>query len=293
MSRWWAAWRDHVGRPADARVLAMIRIALASVVVADMLWTWWLGLVPWLYDPSHEGFTRPARGFLLGDLPPQATVWAFWGAVVAYTLVATGTLMRPALVVALLLHAQVGQVCPIAEQGVDHIVRTVMWILVFSGADARWSVGPARRRDHVPAWPLDLIAWLLAIIYVASGACKVIRDPDNWLEIGAIPGSFKIMADPLSGLVDPVLGWQLQPLFRGMDWATLAFELGGFVLLTRWGRHWAVLGLVMHLGLAAFMKLGYFPWAILALYPVWFGPPLLAAWDRRRPPAEPPTAPDP
>jgi len=248
-----------------------------------LLWTWSLGLVPWLYQVAPGRLARPSGTYELAAYGPDAAVYAFWGAVVCYALVTTGTLVRPAIVLGILLEAQMGQVNPLAEQGVDHLVRTVLLILAFSGCDARWSIGPARRRDTVPGWPLDVVAWLLTIVYLASGLCKLIRDYDAWMVPGKLPATFRIMCDPLSGLVDPELAWGVLPLFRAMDWGTMVFELGAVVLLTRYARWWALMGVVMHVGLAATMKLGQFPYVVLAMYVVWFGEPFFAWLSAQQP----------
>ena len=282
MSSWWQRWVDHVGRPIDTRILASVRIGMAGIMALDMLWTWWLGLVPWLYVPGPDSLARPHRLWLLTDLGPEAVHMAFWGAVVSYLFVAAGLFTRPAIVVGILCEAQIGMANTLAEQGVDHICRTMLLILLFSGSDGRWSLGPAQRRDTVPGWPVDLMAWLLVLIYTASGVCKPLRDWSAWLDPSALPATYRIMADPLSGVVDPVLGHQLLPLMHAMDWATLVFEIGAVMLLTRYARWWAVMGVVMHLGLAATMKLGQFPYVILAMYPIWFAEPALRWWDARR-----------
>ena len=279
MVKAWSRWLSWVGRSTDARVLAMVRIALASVTAGDLLWTWWLGLVPWLYRGAPEGMAEPSSGLMV---PLELGPTVFWGALAAYVCVALGLFVRPAILVAVLLEAQLGLMLPAAEQGVDHIVRTAMLILLVSPCDARWAVGPSRRRDEVPGWSMDLLVWLVVLVYFGSGLAKPIADASAWLDPSAKPATMRIMADPLSGVVDPEWAWRWRPLFHVLDWATLLFEIGAPMLLTRWGRAWAAMGVVMHLGLFLSMNLGQFPFAMLAFYPLWFGAPLLAAWDARR-----------
>ena len=50
----------------------------------------------------------------------------------------------------------------------------------------------------------------------------------------------------------------------------------------RW-RWWAIFGALLHVGLALTMELGMFPFGMLALYPVLFGPWTCQALDRLTP----------
>ncbi len=259
-------------RPIDARLLAGLRIGLATVTVLDMLRTWSQGLVPWLYRLDGAGIARPLEHYFLQPLGPDGPVIAFYVALGAYTLVALGAFTKPAIIVAVLAAAQLGQVGPFTEQGVDHIVHTTLWILLFSPCDARWAVGPSKRQDHVPAWSLDLVTFLLVLVYTDSGLCKLFRDWDAWTNLADLPATFRIMADPLSGVVDPAWGHERQWLFRALDTLTLLFECGAFLLLTRFRAGWAVMGVTLHVGLAFTMKLGQFPYAMLAFYPMFFFP---------------------
>lgn len=268
----WERWVEHCFRPIDARVPAALRIGLGTVTVLDMLRTWSHGLVPWLYRVDGEGMARPLAYYLLEPLGPDGPVTAFWVALVAYAFVALGAFTRPAIIVALLASAQLGQVGALTEQGVDHIVRTALLVLLFAPCDNRWAVGPSKHRDEVPAWSLDVITFLLVLIYMDSGFSKLFRDWNAWTNLAAHPATFRIMADPLSGVVDPVWAYERQWLFRGLDTMTLIFECGAFVLLTRARSVWAVMGVALHLGLAFTMKLGQFPYAMLVFYPMFFVP---------------------
>ena len=278
----WRRWERHAHRPEDARVLALVRAGLASVVVADMLWTAWCGLVPWLYVPEPVGLARPTSALWL---PADAGPAVFAVALAAYAAVAAGLLVRPAILVAVVAQAQLGAFLPLAEQGVDHIVRTAMLLLLVSPCDRRLAIGPSPRADVVAAGHSDLLRWLVVLIYVGSGVAKPIDDWDAWMTLDALPATLRIMADPMSGAIDPAFAWGYRPVFRALDVATLVFEIGAPLLLTRWGRWWAALGVTLHLGLFATMHLGQFPWAMLAFYPLWYGEPLLRAYDRWRQPS--------
>jgi hypothetical protein len=268
----WSRWVERCFRPVDARVLASLRIGIGTVIVFDMLRTWAQGLVPWLYRLDGEGIARPDAYYLLEPLGPDGPVVAFYVALGAYALVALGAFTRPAILVGVLAGAQLGQVGHVSEQGVDHILRTTLLILWFAPCDVRWAVGPSKRRDLVPAWPLDLIAFLLVLVYMDSGFAKLFRDWSAWTNLASLPGTLRILADPLSGVVDPTWAYERQWLFRALDTLTLLFECAAFLLLTRVRAAWAVMGVAMHIGLALTMKLGQFPYAMLVYYPVFFVP---------------------
>jgi hypothetical protein len=90
------------------------------------------------------------------------------------------------------------------------------------------------------------------------------------------PELYQIMASPIAGRLDPVF-WADYPLPFVIGGAgAIAIELSSPLLLTRWGRYWAVLGAAMHVGIALTMELGVFSWGMLALYPV-----LLSPWTER------------
>jgi hypothetical protein len=86
----------------------------------------------------------------------------------------------------------------------------------------------------------------------------------------------RILIDPLSGHLDPATWAQWPWLFRLGSWATIIIEVSAPLLLTRYARYWAVLGVSMHLLIALTMDLGMFSWGCLAFYPL-----LLEPWFTR------------
>ena len=79
------------------------------------------------------------------------------------------------------------------------------------------------------------------------------------------------------------------PLTRIATTVTMLFEFGAPLYLLfyikRWERPrwaWIAVGLAFHLGIAFAMRLGAFPWGMLALYPVLLRPDELARLTRSR-----------
>ena len=156
----------------------------------------------------------------------------------------------------------------------------IFLILLFSGAHRRFALGAKRVATRINAWPEDLIKWILVMMYTSAGVSKLMQQP-RWLSTEGVPVLYRIMTDPMAAWLDPVIAQPFYPLFRVGGWATIALECVAVLLMTRLGRYWAILGAGMHLGIATFMNLGMFSWAMLALYPVLFAPWLCRALDAR------------
>ena len=126
----------------------------------------------------------------------------------------------------------------------------------------------------------DLLRWLLMIVYLDAGFVKL-PTALRWLD-PAQPELYTILTDPLAGRLDAAT-WAAHPWpfwFGGL--ATLVVECSAVLVLTRWAPYWACFACFIHLGIAATMDLGMFPWGMLALYPVLWAPWLVRARDRWR-----------
>jgi hypothetical protein len=119
----------------------------------------------------------------------------------------------------------------------------------------------------------------------------------EWGPLGGFRALENIVTDPHVGRLPP--GWiaPVTPLARIATAATMAFELGAPLYLlayfyaetaeragrvraaflrfrVRWV--WIALGVAFHVGIAITLRLGVFPWGMLALYPVLLRPEELA-----------------
>ena len=139
----------------------------------------------------------------------------------------------------------------------------------------------AKDQLRASAWPARLIRWLLVLVYLSAGAAKLVEQPE-WLFPSGRPVLYRILADPLTGSLDPVRaqhwGWLLKLLGQG----TVGMELTAPLLLTPLAPLWGLGAVTMHLGIAALMDLGMFSWGMLALYPVVYVPAWLRLRDHRR-----------
>ena len=269
----WSHWMGHLDEEMDPTPLALVRIGLPMVVIADLARLIYLDLVGHVFVPYSAGGLSKIQDphwvlpSLLGDA--SATV-ALSLTVVCLSLVAIGRWMRPAILVGVLAYAQLGHLFPPGDRAIDRIIRCGLLILLFSHADKALSW--KRTRTHpIPAWPAHLIRFLLVLVYLSAGLAKLIQQP-GWISLTADPPLMRILIDPMAGELDPVFWAQFPWLFRLGGFATIAFELSSPLLLTRHGPKLAVVGILMHIGILLTMTLGMFSWGMMAFYPLLFAP---------------------
>jgi hypothetical protein len=205
--------------------------------------------------------------------------------------------------VALLVYAQFAQVLPEADRGIDMLIRNVLCILVFVPAGRAWGVDAWRRGrlTAFPAWPRRLLVLQVAAMYFLAGIQKTAV---AWWPWGDYSALFVVLQDP--AVARYPFEW-LRPYYPVTQLAsavTMAFEcFACLVPLAYWFRatrtragwlraqfnrlepvrRWLPLGVLLHLGIAATMRIGIFPWVMLSLYPVFFHPDeLRRGWMRLR-----------
>ncbi|HEY8145164.1 MAG TPA: methyltransferase domain-containing protein, partial [Kofleriaceae bacterium] len=241
-------------------------------------------------------------------LPPFMVRWfgpgvdtaelVFWIAVVAAALLLIGAATRVSAVVLALMLAQLGHMAPEGDRGIDFLLRTAVAILVFSSCHARWSVDAwVRRRilkrpfaELVPAWPRYLLFAQVVWMYFSAGHNKGDR---AWGPVGGFSALANILSDPHFARFDGSWIPYAMPVLAIGTATTVTFEWTSplLPLLTWWHRTperpgrlrrianklrlrwmWIATGVIFHIGIALTMRLGVFPWGMLALYPVLFHP---------------------
>jgi hypothetical protein len=288
LHRWWRAWVELCDRREPPAALALVRIGAALVLLVDHLWVWHVGLVEPLWAPLPRGFAIEGAGFAA---PLGLDGFALWGiAVGALALIAVGAATWVACVVFVLASAQQASVAPDGESGIDMLMRLVFAVLALSRCNARWSVDAwiAARigrpmPSEVPAWPRYLLLLQLVWVYFAAG----INKSGEWGPHGGFTALGNALLDPHNGRLDPELIAVVYPLTRVATALTITFELTApvFLLCTyyavtpdrtgrvrAWCNRWRVrwiwiaLGVFFELGIAIGLKLGAFPFGMLALF---------------------------
>ena len=297
------AWVELWDRREAPTSLALCRILVAAVLLADLLQARSYGLVETVWGPPPEGLGWGAQGASAAAAARWfgasiGTGWLlWWTAAIAALLVIAGVATRPAALLLALTWAQLGHLAPDSDRGIDFMLRSVLLILVFSRCNACWSVDAWFRRrigrpfpSLVPSWPRYLLFAQLIWIYFSAGQNKIDK---AWGPVKDFTALGNILTDPHFARFDPAWIATFFPVLQLATLATIAFELTSpvMILLTWWhstrdrpGRLrrlsnllrlrwvWIATGASFHLGIAVTMRLGVFPWGMFAMYPALFQP---------------------
>jgi hypothetical protein len=307
ITRWVQLWDGREG----AEALAAVRVCVALVVLWDLATAAQLGLVEALWAPLEAGGIGPATSSRPISIVYQwfgataAVTWALFAtAVIAAMLLLLGLLTRASALVLVLAYAQLAQLSPEADRGIDTLLRNVLLLIACSGAgatlslDARLFHGRFVRDVQVPAWPRYLIVLQLVVLYFWAG---MLKQAPPWTSIDGYSALYIVMSQPhytgLSlaaeqqralypllqlGAIATTLFERLAPLVPVLLWLRATAERGGQVRAianrARLLELWAGTGVFFHVGLAVVLQLGIFPWGCLALYPALASPRTLRAW---------------
>lgn len=309
MTRAWRAWVELWDRREPPTALALVRILVGACVLGDLLHVRGLGLadVLWTAPPDGLGYgvhDRPWSVRWLGAGDAGLAMW--WLTALAALAFTVGLATRVAGVAMALGSAQLAVLLPDGDRGIDAALRAVALVLVLSQCHARWSIDAAVRRALgrpfpalVPAWPRYLLFAQLVWIYFSGGHNK--GGPEWWPQ-GGFSALANALSDPHFARFDP--GWVAStfPLPQVATAVTMLFELGApLLLLFVWFeatadrpgrlrracnrlhlRHaWIAIGVAFHVGIAIFLRLGVFPYGMLALYPVLLRADELVALEAR------------
>lgn len=269
----------------DARALAALRIALGTLLLADLVlrsrslrpFYTEVGIVSRtvladLY-PLHPSLSIHA---LSGDLWFQIVLFVAAGT--AAVALAVGYRTRLAAVVSLVLLVSLHARNPTVLNSGDVLLRRVLFLSTVLPLGARWSIDATSSGDHRESVAtLASLALLLqvGIVYATNAVFKL--DSRLWLDGEAI--GYILALDRYGVLLGPVLA-DIDPLVTVLDWAWLCLLIASPLLLLTTGRIRSALAslfVAMHLGMALTMDLGVFPLvSVASLLP--FLPP--AVWDR-------------
>jgi hypothetical protein len=289
--RAWRAWVALMDRREPATALALLRIFTSLVLLVEFVWTYAAGQVEPLWSMFPTGFAANpgtwAESLGLGAMG----LWAL--AVASLACVLLGLATRVALVAFALISAQLSMIAPDCESGSDVLIRIVFLILALSRCNARWSIDAwiARRLGRpmptlVPAWPRYLLLMQVVWVYFSSAQNK---SSHNWGPFGGFTALGHALMDPIQGRLDPSTISALYPLTRIATALTITFEATALLYLlwlyyaatrdrpgrlrslanrTRIRWIWFALFVLFEIGIAVGLRLGSFPYAMLALWPV-------------------------
>jgi hypothetical protein len=301
LTRWIELWDERE----PPSVLAAIRIGLALVMLFDLVSVGAHGIQTWLWAPAEAG---GISGWDAADVPPFYRIfpesagsahWLWLGLVVSLLCVGAGIFTRSAALVHVWLSAQAALINNPADRAIDRVVRIMLLILALSAAGRCWSLEAKLRTGRwrgdgalAPAWPRYLILGQLVIVYCGAGLGK---GGTYWYPWGGYRALFLTLQDPIFAAAD--FSWLAQPWpYRLTQLATALthlWELAAPLVLVaaycrrtrerpgrlrRWlqtlpvRNAYVAVGVVFHLSLACTLRLGIFPFAMLACFPAFFRP---------------------
>lgn len=289
--------------------LALVRIGVAIVLMCDYLWIAHVELIDPLWSRFPAGYATGFSGWAESLGVGAHGLWSI--AFGALSCVCIGLVTRPACLLFVVVSAQQSALAPNSESAIDMLMRVVFVILALSRCNAKWSVDAwfARRIGRpmpslVPAWPRYLLLFQLLWVYFSGGQNK---SSAAWGPHGGFTALANALLDPHNGRLDPDVIVAVYPLTRVATALTIAFELTAVAYLlllyyaatknqpgrlrafcnrfrVRW--IWLGLGVAFEVGIAIGLRLGAFPFGMLALYPVLFLPSeierVTGSWSRRQ-----------
>ena len=153
-----------------------------------------------------------------------------------------------------------------------YLVSLVAGLMVFMLAHRAWSLDAARKRslrsDFIPAWPVNLLRFQFAIVFLFAGVAKLNAD---WL-LEAQPLRIWLAARSDLPLIGPLL--EQKWVAYVASWFGAAYDLSvPFLLLCSRSRPLAFVAVVFfHVLTGLLFPIGMFPWIMIAGATLFFPP---------------------
>ncbi|MFT5685504.1 MAG: hypothetical protein ACI8RZ_006456 [Myxococcota bacterium] len=306
MTRLLDAWSRFWFAPVDARSLGVMRITLAILLIASHLA--WIGDLTLLSDagPVSTQTILDGSSYLrwsyLDGLSGDALATAHLLGLIPLVGMLVGWQSRLMCIAALVVQVALHHRAPWLQHGGDRILRISVLALCFAPTGAALSVDAwlARRRCGIDASPLvpvtahRLVQIQLMVVYLFTGIAKL--SGATWIGGTALYYALSSRTfQRFPHLLEPVLSsWPGQLALTASTWVTLAWELvfAAMVLFPR-TRRWAlIIGLAVHVGIAATMMVGSFSfattWCYLAFLPTaWVAKTQSRRWQQLPRPSAP------
>jgi hypothetical protein len=308
----WTTFVGWIAHREPATPIALVRI-LAGLVALGMLLNLHassVGAAIWLPE-AHGGMQNaPLTNWIWRWLgPPEpALLWPlFWSGVAGAVLVLVGLGSRLGALVLLQVLMALQVLSPSSRGGFDSLLNNTLWLLVLAPSESTLSLWCRLRSGRwvstVPrlAWVRYAMVYQLTLMYWTTGVQKVGTDWWPWGDFHAV--YYVLLQPPWARWDDGSWAGWISPLTQIGTIGTMVLELTWFMVplalfyratRTRPGRLRALSnrlslrtlyiagGAAMHVGIWAFMNIGTFSLAAVALYPCAFHHDELVAWIRRR-----------
>lgn len=265
-------WNRFFFEPTSAAPAALVRMGWGVLAAV-----WGLSLLADIDPFLMEGAMRYDR-----PLPPgmwNPLDWIGWAhapylvcgvLVVSGAMCAVGAWTRTSTLVALLCLVALQRTNTTLLNSGDLLVRLVGLGVLLSPAGLAFSVDAARRhRAGTPApmrapWAMRLLQLWIAVGYLLSAWAKV--QGDTWNRGTAVGYALRI--EDLHRFTPPEWLFASAEVLNLLTWGTLALEASFlFLVWNRWLRPWVIgAGVLFHLGIDAFLDVGFFSWAVFVGY---------------------------
>ena len=254
-------YQKYIAKEREAAPLAVFRILFGLLMLVSMLRFWYYGWIEKLYiNPS---FHFHYYGFEWVQVPGQYTYLLFCICGISALFVSLGLKYRGAIIIFFLSFTYIELMDKTTYLNHYYFISILSFLMIFLPAHRYFSIDakrdPALRLQKIPAWTLDSIKLLLAIVYIYAGVAKLNYD---WMILAMpmtiwLPSKFSI---PLLGQI--IHEKWLHYLF---SWAGAFYDIFiVFFLLFKRTRIAAFIAVVVfHLLTRVLFPIGMFPYIMI------------------------------
>ncbi|SOD89404.1 HTTM domain-containing protein [Spirosoma fluviale] len=263
--------QHYFRKTTSAAPLAVFRLLFGLMLFGSIVRFWGKGWIAELYIQPR--FFFPFYGFEFVEPLGQYTYLLFAVCGISALLVAVGLFYRAASVLLFLSFTYIELIDKSTYLNHYYFTSMVCLLLIFLPAHAYFSVDayrrPYLRAGQIPAWQLDSLKLLVAILYVFAGLAKVNSD---WLLHG-LPLRIWLPAHNDVPLVGFLFNYPWVPLV--FSWFGCLYDLSiPFLLWNGKTRPWAYAAVVVFHGLTAWLfPIGMFPYIMIVTALIFFSAP--------------------
>ena len=263
--------RDRLNRAVPLASLAAFRVLFGVTMCVAMLRTIARGWVETVYLEPAFHFSYPGFAWVR-PLPAHLMYPLVAGTAVAALAVAVGFFYRAASVIFLLGFLYLELIDRAVYLNHYYLVTLLAFLLCFMPAHRCWSwdaaVGRVQTLDFGPAWPILLLRFQLAVVYLFAAIAKMNSD---WL-LHAQPLRIWLPAASDVALIGPWLN-ELWTAYA-FSWFGLLYDLliVGALLHSRTRSFAYAVVVLFHAATALLFPIGMFPWIMIVATTVFFPP---------------------
>ncbi len=259
---------EYINRFRKTASLAVFRILFGLLMCFSMIRFWWNGWIEKLYlEPS---FHFHYHGFEFVQVPGQFTYLIFFLSALTALFIALGIKYRISIIFFFLSFTYIELMDKSTYLNHYYFVSIVSFIMIFLPMHRYFSIdakiNPTIKRGEVPAWTVDILKFILVLVYFYAGIAKINQD---WL----------IEALPLAIWLPSKVGIPLIGNLLNYDWVHYLFSWGGmiyditipFLLLSKRFRNIGfVFVVIFHVLTRILFPIGMFPFIMIASTLIFF-----------------------